>query len=126
MRPSNNKVDMEELVFLSSTHRGHAMSSNPNSNRECFPVRKTQFSSTLDFGDPSPIDIQTFESKKYRRTAKRKVNSSGEPFFLKGTRFSRQGNKNPHFNQHRAGFSFVCNSYLPLLVIETPVFWLEF
>ena len=86
MRPSNNKVDMEELVLLSSTRRGHAMSSNPNSNRECFPVRKTQFSSTLDFGDPSPIDVQTFESKKYRRTAKRKVNSSGEPFFLKGTR----------------------------------------
>ena len=54
------------------------------------------------------------------------VNSSGEPFFLKGTRFSRQGNKNPHFNQHRAGLSFVCNGCLPLLVIETPVFWLEF
>ena len=74
MRPSNNKVDMEELVSLSSTHRGHAISSNPNSNRECFPVRKTQFSSTLDFGEfffsPSPIDVQTFESKKYRRTAK--------------------------------------------------------
>ena len=119
MRPSNNKVDMEDFVFHFSSHRGYVVPSNPNSN-----------SSANNFSYVFCNSVNNFCKRTGIRQLGQFINSGirqGKPFFFdERNSLFYQGNQNSHFNQHRAGPSFVCYSCLHLLVIETPVFWLEF
>ena len=116
MRPSSNKVDLQHFVFLSSAHRGYAVSSNPNSHspaknlsyllnlyviakqRMFFPVEKMRITNLLDFSEffssPLPIDVYTFHLQvSWDCKRNRKILA----FFVKGIRHFGNSSGKPFF-----------------------------
>ena len=80
MRPSNDKVDMEDFVFHFSTHKGYAVPSYPNSNSSSFKHSNEKKNCGT--------------AKKGIRQFDRLGNSSGKPFFFEGNSLFSSGESN--------------------------------